>query len=403
MSPPSTTSIPLFKPFVSAASKQRLAATIDAGWLGYGPQCRELEQRFTERRGGWALSTSSCTSALFLAGRVVHAAAAESMLDGSPEIIVPAISFVASGMAFMQAGVRPVVADVTPKTLLLDPDSILHSLSPRTRAVLVVHLYGQRHAEMAALREICDRRGLLLIEDCAHRVDLLDRDRAAPLGDLTCYSFNAVKELPGGEGGLIWGRNPRHENLVRAVSNLGLKVDTMQRSASLQHADYAFAADIGLKLRNNDLSAALVNGGIESLAACRKERAAQCRLYDRLLAPLAPHVVPIERSRDDSFLMYVVRVAAELRESIRAAMASTGVATSVHYPSLARHPVFGNASDDASCLGQDERVVTLPTYAALGADDQQRVVDALADALSAALARPPRAEHLSWPRSSAAA
>ena len=145
------------------------------------------------------------------------------------------------------------------------------------------------------------------------------------------------------------------------------------------------------------------NGGIESLAACRKKRAAQCRLYDRLLAPLAPHIVPIERSRDDSFLMYVVRVAAELRESVRAAMASTGVATSVHYPSLARHPVFGNASDDASCLGQDERVVTLPTYAALGADDQQRVVDALADALSAALARPPRAEHLSWPRSSAAA
>lgn len=372
--------LPLFRPRVPAVARARLLATLDAGWLGYGPQCRELEQRFTEGRDGWALATSSCTSALFLAGRLIR-----SLAPGpAPEIIVPAMSFVASGMAFLQAGVRPVVADVDPARLLLDPAGVLRALTSATRAVLAVHLYGQRHPELAALRAICDRHNLLLIEDCAHRVDLFDR--AAPSGDLACYSFNAVKELPGGEGGLVWGRDPRHEGLVRAVSNLGLEVDTMQRSATLHHADYAFATEVGLKLRSNDLAASLVNGGIESLAESRELRREQCGRYDRLLAPLAPLVIPLRRADDDSFLMYVVKVAAEIREPVRKAMAVAGVATSVHYPSLARHPLFGNASADASCRNQDDCVITLPTFAELCADDQERVAAALGDALHEALA-----------------
>ena len=188
-----------------AAARERLLATLDSGWLGYGPQCRVLEERFTAGRGGWALATSSCTSALYLAGRLVRAMAGESQ----PEIIIPSMSFVASGMAFLQAGVRPVIAGVGADDLLLGQDGVRSALTPRSRALLAVHLYGQRCEELPALRALADEHGLLLIEDCAHRIDLLDA--TAPLGDLLCYSFNAVKELPGGEGGLLGGRDRRHE------------------------------------------------------------------------------------------------------------------------------------------------------------------------------------------------
>jgi len=140
--------IPLFQCSVPAGARARLLATLDSGWLGYGPQCRLLEERFTAGRGGWALATSSCTSALYLAGRLVRALAGESQ----PEIIIPSISFVASGMAFLQAGVRPVIADVGADGLLLGEDGVRRALTPRTRALLAVHLYGQRCDELPALR-----------------------------------------------------------------------------------------------------------------------------------------------------------------------------------------------------------------------------------------------------------
>lgn len=378
--------IPLFRCRVPAAARAHLMATLDSGWLGYGPQCRLLEERFTAGRGGWALATSSCTSALYLAGRLVRALADASQ----PEIIVPSMSFVASGMAFLQAGVRPVVADVGADDLLLGVEGVRRALTPRTRAVLAVHLYGQHCRELPALRALADEHRLLLIEDCAHRVDLLDQD--APLGDLLCYSFNAVKELPGGEGGLLWGRDRRHEAWVRPVSNLGLAVDTMQRTADLRHADYAFAADTGLKLRSNDIAAALVNAALEALPASRAQRHEQFQRYDRLLSAVADRVRPMERRDDDSCLMYVIRVAANARDPVRAAMACAGVATSVHYPSLARHPLFGSVQPEACCDNQDETVITLPTFAELTADDQRRVVEALVAALHGAHRAAPGAD-----------
>src|SRR6185312_2133683 len=135
-------------------------------WLGYGPQCRLLEERFCAGRGGWALATSSCTSALYLVGRLVHALGRVH----EPEIIVPSMTFVASGMAFLQAAVRPVVAEVGADDLLLDVEDVRRALTPRTRAILAVHLYGQRCRELEALRALADEHGLLLVEDCAHRV-----------------------------------------------------------------------------------------------------------------------------------------------------------------------------------------------------------------------------------------
>jgi aminotransferase len=367
----------LFRPRVSDAGRRRVLATLESGWLGYGPECRQLERQFTQPRGGWALATSSCTSALYLAGRLVRSLSG----DGVSEVIVPAVSFVASGVAFAQAGVRPVIADTHVDNLLLDPRGVERALTPRTRAILVVHLYGQRSPDLRRLRALADARGLLLIEDCAHRVDLLDGE--GPVGDLLCYSFNAVKELPAGEGGMLWGREAAHEPWVRSVSNLGLTVDTMERAATLHHADYAFVAEPGLKLRSNDLAAALVNAGLESLAACRARRREQFLLYDRLLEPLAPAVCALHRGDDDSCLMYVVKVPAALREAMRATMAAAGVATSVHYPSLARHPLFGNKLPGGSCGDQDLSIVTLPTFPDLGEDAQRRVVATLARAFEA--------------------
>jgi len=371
--------IPLFRAVVPEAAQARAATALASGWIGYGPECRALEQAFTRGRGGCALATTNCTAALHLVGRALAAA------GPGGEIIVPSLSFVASGMAFAEAGLVPVVAGVRDDDLTLDVAAAEAAITPRTRALLVVHLYGQRSADIDRLRALADRRGIALIEDCAHRVDLLDAQ--PPLGDYACYSFNAVKELPCGEGGLVWSRDRASESFLRAASNLGLAIDTVERAATLRHGDYAFEATGGLKFRMSDLAAAVVNGGIPSLAATRAKRRALIERYARLLEPLAPAVRPLLRRDDDSWLMAVVRVEAGQRDAIRATMADDGVATSVHYPSLARHPRFGRDLPGAGCDDADREIVTLPTWIGLSSADQQRVVDALARALDGASAR----------------
>jgi UDP-4-amino-4-deoxy-L-arabinose-oxoglutarate aminotransferase len=364
--------VPLFRPQASAAARERVAAVLASGWLGYGPQCHALEQRFAGERGGWALATSSCTSALYLAALACRDE------RGTPEAVVPAITFISSAMAFAHAGYRVRIADVDRATLTLTAEAAARCLTPRTRAIVVVHLYGRRAPDLAALRALADRHGIALVEDCAHRVDLAD---AAPrLGDLACFSFNAVKELPAGEAGLLWGRDPALEPRARARSNAGLTLDTLERTATELHGDYRFSAATGLKLRSNDVAAALALGALDDWPQARATRRALCDHYDTLLARFAPEIVPLPRGMDHSCLMYVVR--ARRRTELRRGLAAHRIATSIHYPSLARHPRF---ADDADPRARDEAIdgtiVTLPTSLEMSAWTQARVVGAIAATL----------------------
>jgi hypothetical protein len=143
----------------------------------------------------------------------------------------------------------------------------------------------------------------------------------------------------------------------------------------------ALVAIVWLPFRRSAIGRAAY-AAIETLPAARAQRREQFQRYDRLISASTADVRTIQRRDDDSCLMYVIRVAATARDKVRAAMASAGVATSVHYPSLARHPLFGDGRADAFCGRQDECVITLPTFAELTSDEQRRVVGALALALN---------------------
>ena len=371
--------IPLFRPSVAASARQRALAVLDSGWLGYGPQCLALERTFIGARGGWALATSSCTTALYLAALLCRDGAdrARGVAHVQPEVIVPAMTFISSAMAFAHAGYRVRVADVDRASLMLTAETAERMLTPGTRAIVVVHLYGQYAPDIAGLRALADRRGLALIEDCAHRIDLDDAPPRA--GDLACFSFNAVKELPGGEGGLLWARDSALEHTARARSNSGLEIDTLQRTATTQHRDYDFSAATGLKLRSNDIAAALVLGALDEWPALREGRRRQFERYEALLREHAPDVDPMARGADDSWLMYVVRTAQRAR--LREHLAALGIATSVHYPSLARHPLFARDADPrARDDALDATIVTLPTSPGLSAREQEIVAAAIAGA-----------------------
>lgn len=359
--------IPVSRPPIIPEVEGALNDCLKSGWWGYGPACHALEGHFTRERGGWALATSNCTSALHLAAKLLY----QSPRD---EVIVPAITFVSTPMAFLSAGFKVRIADVNPETLMADAGTIAPLLNDNTRAVVLVHLYGQR-AAAEEVRALCDRHGVVMVEDCAHRLGL---DDEAPVGDYACYSFNAVKEAPCGEGGLLWGRDESAEARARAVSNLGLAADTWQRSSNLKHADYNFSPSEGLKLRLNDISAAIVNVMLRHRVPLLKAREEIFRRYDAGLAEAGPALSLLERTAGDSFLMYVLRVHGPGRERLRAALSAAGVATSTHYPSLSKHPLFKEAgrpcpvAEDAA-----ESLLTLPCFPDLTPEDQGRVIESV--------------------------
>lgn len=361
--------VPLCRPSLPEGADRAVAECLSSGWVGYGPRCNALEERFTVSRGGFGLATSSCTSALYLAALLCK----QGPLD---EVIVPAMTFASTAMAFAHAGFRVVLADVNRNNLMLSLEDTLRHISPQTRAVVVVHLFGQRF-DTRDLRQECDKRGLVLIEDCAHRLDILDGE--GPLGDIACYSFNAVKEAPCGEGGMLWVRRQGDGNRARALSNVGMHVDTMQRSMTVQHGNYEFGGEGGLKLRSNDIAATLALASLDALCETRQSRKAIFEEYDRVIESASTAAI-IDRAPDDSFLMYTLRVAAENRSVLRSFFAQHGVATSVHYPSLSRHPLFGCRCPEAERA--DIRLVTLPSFPGLTAFERTQVCKTLAAGLA---------------------
>lgn len=358
--------IQVFRPVLSEEAIAAAAQCMREGWVGYGPGCRRLERHFIDMHGGWALATGSCTSALYLSALLLEPAPGD-------EVIVPATTFVSTAMAFHWAGWRVRIADVDPATLLLAPGSVEAVATERTRAVVTVHLYGQR-ADVGELAAYCARREYVLIEDGAHRLPLPGEE--APAGKFACYSFNAVKEAPAGEGGMLWCADAALEPAARQISNLGLALDTPQRCSTAQHRDYEFSRHGGLKLRLNDIAAALAQDGIDRLVSTRRQRQALARRYDQAFADLASPGLPLQllhREPGDGCLMYVVRVGQARRSALREALAHAEVASSVHYASLSQHPLFLGPACPHAELAQQE-VLTLPLRLDLTSAEQEKII-----------------------------
>jgi|CXWL01.1.fsa_nt_gi dTDP-4-amino-4,6-dideoxygalactose transaminase len=360
--------VPLSRPIVSEQMRTALLRCVESRWLGYGARCRELEATFTEKLSGWALATSACTSALYLAGRIL------APKEGD-EVVVPAMTFASTAVAMRLAGFRVRCADVDPSSLLLTAATARAAITTRTRAIVVVHLYGQR-APIEDLATLCATRGLALVEDCAHRLPTLEDP---PLGDIACCSFNAVKELASSEGGMLWGRNRQDENIARAISNVGLDLDTLARTDQLSHHDTHFTLHAGLKLRSNDLAASLVLAQLPELEEGRRHRRRIARAYDMLLDAHAAVLSPLSRREDDAMLMYTARCTPSLRASLRKHLADRGVATSFHYPVLSKHPLV-EPSNTPSAEKAEASLMTIPCFADMRQDELSHVLSTLEDA-----------------------
>ncbi|MET1078318.1 MAG: DegT/DnrJ/EryC1/StrS family aminotransferase [Pseudomonas sp.] len=348
---------------------QRIAAIFEHGRFILGPEVLELEQRLAaDLNIAHAISCSSGTSALQLALMALG-------IQPGDEVILPAFTFAAPVEAVLLQGATPVLADIDPLTFNLNPASVERLLSPATRAIVAVSLYGQP-ADFEALQALAGSRGIALVEDAAQSYGAtLGGRRSGTLGLIGCTSFFPTKPLGGaGEGGALFTANDEYAERIRSLRDHG-------QSGKYQHSL------IGFNGRLDSLSCAAVLTAFSHRQDHLARRQQLAERYQHLLGGAAPRLVcPLVRAgRTSAWAQYAVRV--QGRERIVAAMNQADVQTAIHYPSpLHTQPAYRSRVRHGP-LEQAERaareLLCLPLYPSLTVCQQDRVVDVLLGAVRA--------------------
>lgn len=287
------------------------------------------------------------------------------------EVIMPAMTFVATALAITLCGARPVLVDVDPETALIDPGRIEAAITPRTRAILPVHLFGQC-ADMTAIVAIARSRGLFVVEDAAQAHGAAHRDRrAGSLGDVGCFSFYPGKNLGAyGDGGLIATTDAGVADKVRLLRNWG--------SRRKYHHDV-----IGKNSRLDTLQAAVLAAKLPHLDAWNGARRRIAAEYDAALAGL-PGTVATKYDAGAVYHLYVLRI--ENRDAVVASLNHAAIGASIHYPFAVHeqkaYQWLGYAPGTFPIAESwARRCLSLPIYPELPAGTPQRVAALLGDLL----------------------
>jgi len=359
---------------------REVVSCMQSGWLGTGPKVARFEREFGDYVGApHATALNSCTAAL-------HLSLLAAGVGPGDEVITSALTFCATANAVIHAGATPVVADVDPKTMNLDPVDVARRVTPRTKALLPVHFAG-RPCDMDALLAIARRHDLVVIEDCAHAIETTWRGRhAGTFGDFGCFSFYVTKNVATGEGGMVVTRREEDASRVKVLGLHGMSHDAWKRFGDEGYKHYQIVA-AGFKYNMMDLQAAI---GIHQLARVEsawRRRQEIWNRYDREFAglPLDCPAAPEPETRH-AFHLYTVIVdevrSGLPRDAFLSAMTREGIGVGVHYVALPEHPYYretlGWQPEDtphATRIGRG--TVSLPLSPKLTDDDVTDVIAAV--------------------------
>ena len=365
--------IPLSRPYLDEREEELVLEVLRSGRLSLGPMIERFEELFAERVGApFAAAVSSGTAGLHL---LCHIAG----LGPGDEVITSPISFVATANCFLLEGAEPVFADVDPATLNLDPGAVEAAITPRTRAIVAVDMFGYP-CELDELRALCDRHGLTLIADSCEALGA--EYKGAVVGShgvSAAFAFYANKQITTGEGGMVTTHSEEEWQLLRSLRNQGRSYE----------ARWFHHPRLGFNYRFTDLQAALGIAQLEKLDRILELRTAAASRYAELLAGVDGVELPVGDDADHvrSWFVYVVRLGDGIdRDAVSARLGDAGVEAGHYVPCVHLQPYmrerFGFA--EGLCpVAEDAagRSLALPFFTAIEAADQERVVEALAAAL----------------------
>ena len=352
---------------------------IRSRWLTMGARTQRFEAAFADFLGvEHALAVSNATVGL-------HLACAALGIGPGDEVIVPSLSFVATSNAVLYTGADVRFADIVgPQDLTISPASIAAQITPRTKAIVVMH-YGGYSCQMPEIMEIARRRGLFVIEDAAHAPGAsLDGEMLGSWGDVGCFSFFSNKNLATGEGGMVVTRNPEIADKVRQMRSHGMTSLTWDR-----HKGHSYSYDVttlGYNYRIDEIRSALGLVQLEKLPRNNARRGEITRMYVAALADSGVEI-PFQAHRGQSayHIAPVLLPERANRKTFIDAMRAARIQTSIHYPPIHRFSYYRSRYPDVSLPITEEvagREVTLPLYPGMTDEMVAWVIDAARQALS---------------------
>ena len=355
---------------------------IASRWLSMGPEVQAFEQEFVAmQQAEHALAVSSATAGLHLALLALG-------VETGDEVIQPALNFVAAANMTVAIGATPVFADICSlDEPTIDPREVKRLISPRTKAVVVMH-YGGSLCRMAELTELCAARGISIVEDACHAVGEAYHDArnrwpngvmAGSIGDISAFSFFSNKNIASGEGGMVVTNRADLAERVRLLRSHGMTTLTWDR-----HKGHAGSYDVvnpGFNYRLDELHAALGRAQLKKLERNNQRRRNLLASYRDAVQSLVGWTMPFVDAIEFSsgHLMVIVAPDPDAREEAVQALRRSGIQTSMHYPCAADFTGFAGGSDKNLELTRQftRRAITLPLYPTMELDRINDIVEVL--------------------------
>lgn len=367
-------------PLIEEEEIAEVVATLRSGWIGTGPRTSAFEQEFARFVGAdHAVGLNSCTAAL-------HLSLIAAGLGPGDEVITTPLTFCATINAIIHSGATPVLADIDPVSMNIDPRRIEASITPRTKAIVPVHFAG-RPCDMDVIMGVASGHGLKVIEDCAHAIEAeFDGRKMGSFGDFGCFSFYVTKNVTTGEGGMVIARRAEDANRIKVLALHGMSKDAWHRFGDAGYKHY-LVEECGFKYNMTDMQAAIGRHQLRRVEHNWRRRDAIWRRYDEAFHDLPLGLpAPLDARHRHARHLYTVLVDGErlgiTRDEFLDDMTRRMIGVGVHYLSIPEHPYYQNRfgwrpQDCPEAMRVGRQTVSLPLSAKLSDEDVTDVIDAV--------------------------
>ena len=349
--------IPAAKPLVGDEERAAVDRVLRSGMMAQGPEVAAFEEEFSKYVGGRkCVAVNSGTSGL-------HMALVAAGLKAGDEVIVPSFTFAATANSVALTGATPVFVDIDPKTFNIDPAAIEAAITPRTKGIQPVHLYGLP-AQMDVINEIACKHNILVFEDAAQaHLATLNGQYVGSFGYAATFSFYPTKNMTSGEGGIIACANDEMTRMCKLLRNQGMEKRYENEV-------------VGFNTRMTDIHAAIGREQLKKIEGWTKTRQANAKFLDEnLKGVVTPYVTP---GATHVYHQYTIRIVGHDRDKFAEEMTKRGVGNGVYYP-IPVHQLqsFGLKFDLPNTTSACKEVLSIPVHPALTQSELETVVEVI--------------------------
>jgi dTDP-4-amino-4,6-dideoxygalactose transaminase len=364
-------------PAIEEAEIEEVISSMKTGWLGTGPKVAQFENDFKVYVGSkHAVAVNSCTAAL-------HLSMLAAGLRPGDEVITTPLTFCATVNSIIHAGATPVLADIDPVTMNIDPEQVAAQITPRTRSIIPVHFAG-RPCEMNIFCDLAKESNLTIIEDCAHAIETEYKGRkVGTFGDFGSFSFYVTKNIMTGEGGMILTNSEEYAARLKVFALHGMSKDAWKRFGDEGYKHYQ-VVECGFKYNMMDLQGAIGIHQLRRIEPYWLRRQAIWKRYNEAFAELPIDLpAPSEPDTRHAYHLYTILIdetrTGISRDSFLNAITAENIGVGVHYLSIPEHPyyqkTFGwRAEDYPNAMRIGRQTVSLPISAKLTDIDIEDVI-----------------------------